>query len=83
MNQITIRNIPESVEKELRRLASDRRISLSKAAIILFQEALGFDPESGKKRDLSCIFGKWDAKDAEEFERNTEIFRKIDEELWQ
>ena len=41
MAQITIRNIPESVERKIRRLAADRRISLSKTAVILLRKALG------------------------------------------
>ena len=35
-----------------------------------------------KKRDLSGIAGSWDEKDAEEFNRNVEIFEQVDEEMW-
>ncbi len=82
MSQITIRMIPDTVENEIRRLAAERRISLSKMVIFLLQEALGIDPGQNKKRDLSCIFGKWDRMDFEEFEENTKQFSTIDEEIW-
>lgn len=80
MSQITIRDIPTPVENELRRLASEKRISLSRMAVILIQNALGFSP--AKKRDVSCVYGKWSSEDADEFQRNTASTREIDEEIW-
>ena len=82
MSQMTIRMIPATVEKEIRRLAAQKRISLSKMVIFLLQEALGIDPGQDKKRDLSCVFGHWDRKDFEAFEENTKPFSTIDEETW-
>ena len=80
MSQITIRDIPEPVEQEIRRLAAEKRTSLSKMVTLLIQKALGF--EEGSKRDLSCMYGKWGQEEFEEFEKNIGIFKNIDEELW-
>lgn len=82
MSQITVRDISESVEVELRKQAAERRISLSKLVSQLVLKALGIDPEIEKKRDLSCIYGEWDREEAGEFEKNIAIFQAIDEEIW-
>lgn len=82
MSQITIRDLPDDVESELRRLAAERRLSLSRLASDLVLKALGCDGPRGKKRDTSCVFGRWDAKEAAEFEANTAVFGKIDQEVW-
>ena len=83
MSQISIRDIPEGIESEIRRLASVNHISLSKAILLLLQKALGFDSENSKKRDLSCVFGTWSEAEYHEFHRNTSQFEDIDEEIWE
>jgi len=82
MNQITIRMIPEVVENEIRKLASEKRISLSKASMALLQRALGIDPEKEKKRDLSGVFGSWSQAEFDEFRDNTSQFDVIEDEIW-
>ena len=82
MSQMTIRMIPDVVESEIRRISVERRISLSKAAILLLQRGLGINPTEEKKRDLSNIFGKWDQTEYNEFCENTQQFGEIDEEIW-
>ncbi len=82
MKQITVRNIPEELEKEIRRIARERGISINKTIHELLGEALGIDKSSGKKRDLSEFAGFWDEEEAEEFEKATEVFERVDEELW-
>ena len=83
MSQITIRMIPDVVESEIRRISVERRISLSKAAILLLQRGLGIDPIQEKKRDLSYIFGEWDQPEYDEFCENTKQFGEIDKEIWE
>lgn len=38
--------------------------------------------KSKKQYNLSSLAGKWSSKESAEFEKNTEIFNKIDDELW-
>ena len=80
MSQITIRDIPEIIEYEIRKTASKKQISLSKAAILLLSQSLGIDQE--KKRDIVSVFGTWDTLEYEEFRSNAKIFDEIDEEIW-
>ena len=82
MSQITIRNLPESVEAELRRLAAEQRLSLSKMASLLVLRSLGFELESAKRRDVSCVFGRWEPEEYAEFQANTAMFQTIDDQLW-
>jgi hypothetical protein len=74
--------IPDAVEREIRKLASERRISLSKASILLLERALGIDSRLQKARDLRDLFGSWSREEHEEFLKNTNQFHKIDSDIW-
>ncbi len=82
MSQITIRDIPEAVEKAIRERARKRNTSLDRIVIELVEEALGMSGASGKNRDLSQLAGTWDAEDAESFDADVESIRRIDGEIW-
>lgn len=81
MSQITIRKIPENLDKQLRTLARTQNISLNKIVIQLLQRVLGIT--GNKRRNLSDIVGTWDKEQCEEFEKNTQVFNKIDNEIWE
>jgi len=82
MKQLTLRKIPEPVERALRALARETGMSLNKTAISVLRRGLGLEPSPKQKRDLSGIAGTWTEEEAKEFERNLEIFEQIDEEVW-
>lgn len=83
MKQLTLRQIPENVESELRQLASQRGTSLNHTAIAALQTGLGLAQPARCRRDLSSFAGKWTAEEADEFDKNVQGFAQIDEELWQ
>ena len=82
MSEITIRRIPDIVENEIRKLASERRISLSKASILLLERALGIDSNQEKARNLSSLFGSCSREEYAEFRENTRHFDEIDSDIW-
>lgn len=82
MNQFTLRNVPEELEREIRREARQRKTSINKTVKELLGEILGVGASRGKKRDLSDFAGSWSEEEAREFEKATELFNRIDEELW-
>ena len=82
MNQMTLRKIPEELERQLRRVAKERGQSLNKTAIELMMEALGLKKEPERKRDLSQLAGSWSQEEADAFDRNVQIFEQVDEEMW-
>ena len=83
MSQITLRQIPDNLERQLRILAQQHKTSLNKTIIFLLQQALGLSENSRKMRNLSDLKGTWDSAQAAEFEANTKIFERIDREIWE
>ncbi len=85
MKQITIRGIPEEVQKIIKKEASRKRTSLNKAVVSLLEKAAGTG-ESRKKRvryhDLDHFAGLWAREEAEAFNKALDSQRGIDEDLW-
>jgi plasmid stability protein len=81
MNQITVRNIPATIEDKLRSLAKRSGLSLNQTVIHLLETATGGKPEA-RGRDLSAIAAKWDDRDADAFDRATAPCESVDEEVW-
>lgn len=82
MSQITLRDLPEPVEREIRKEARRRGSSLNKVIISLLRKGLGMGSEHDKRRDLSNLVGTWDDAALREFQDSTSQFELIDEEIW-
>ncbi len=80
--QMTLRHIPDPVEKGLRSKARKDGNSINRTAVELLQQALGMSVAQTKKRDLSRFAGQWDKKECHAFEKNTTMFGHIDAEVW-
>ena len=83
MSQITLRDLPEPLEREIRREAKRRGSSLNKAIIGILEKALGLQSRPDKKRDLGSLAGTWDEAALAEFQDATSVFETIDAENWQ
>jgi hypothetical protein len=86
LKQLTIRGVPDEVEREIRKEARQKRVSLNKAALGLLERVSG-TPQRGKKsvslhHDLDHLCWIWNRKEAEEMENRLALQRKIDEALW-
>lgn len=79
--QMTLRGIPDVVEKRLRARSRQSGHSMNRTAIALLEEALGVRASEGKKRDLSMIAGKWNEAEYRKFEQRTALFEEIDQEV--
>ncbi len=82
MSQITIRNMPASLEERLRKLARAGNTSLNKTIQTLLYESLGLTGDSGKKRDLTDLSGSWTESEAKLFEESIHELDQIDEKMW-
>ena len=86
LRQITIRNIPDEIEKVVKKEARVKGLSLNKAFISLLERAIGIRAKGKKKKipyhDLDHLFGLWAKEDEASFNKNLELQREIDEELW-
>ena len=83
MSQITLRQIPDVLNKQLRSLAGKNKTSLNKIVLSLLMKNLGLSANSDKKRDLKDLCGTWTQKQYDEFQKNTEYFSQIDSEIWE
>jgi len=86
LKQITLRGIPAEIERIIKREAESKGLSLNKAFISLLEKATG-TKEKAKKRnslhyDLDHLCGIWTKREAEEFIKNVEFQKTIDEDLW-
>lgn len=82
MSQITLRQIPEALEKQLRGLAEKKQTSLNKTIISLLMEKFGISADTNKKRDLTDLSGTWNEEQYRDFINNSECFNNIDPEMW-
>jgi hypothetical protein len=86
VKQLTIRGIPDEVERAIRKEARQKGVSLNKAALAVLERAGGTHRRAAKRahlyHDLDHLCGVWDKKQADEMERHVALHREIDEALW-
>ncbi len=86
MKQITLRGIPAEIERMVKREAEREGLSLNKAFISFLERSTGTKKKAQKRsplhHDLDHLCGIWTKREAEEFIRNAEFQRTIDEDLW-
>ncbi len=78
--QYTIRNVPDSLDEALRKVARNQGKSLNEVAIEALARGAGITQDRGRQRDLGDIAGTW-RKDAA-FDSALDAQDTIDEEMW-
>jgi hypothetical protein len=83
---MTVRKIPNEVERMIKKEAEKKKLSLNKAVVSLLEKAAGVKGEEKKKktlcRDLDHLSGIWTKEEAKTFKKELQLQRKIDEGLW-
>jgi hypothetical protein len=82
MSQITLRDVPEDVKNEIKKIARERNTSMNRVINRLLRESLGMSSSGVKKRDLSEFSAEWSPEEADEFDKAVEVFERIDDEMW-
>jgi hypothetical protein len=88
MKQTTVRGIDPALARRLREEARRRGLSLNRTLVLLLRQATGLaQPPEAKKptdryADLDHLAGTWSAEEAEAFERASEAFERVDQEMW-
>ena len=87
MKQMTLRGIPEEVEKKVKKEAERKGLSLNKAFLSLLEGSAGIRQKAKKRNktlnhDLDHLSGRWTKEEAESFGRSLGLQRRIDEDLW-
>ncbi len=78
--QYTIRNIPSSIDREIRERARRNHQSLNEAVVDALRRGLGVGPEEPTYDDLDDLIGTW--KPDEEFDRAVAEQDLVDEDAW-
>ncbi len=80
MKTLTIRNVPDDLSEALQRERSRRGRSLNQTVLDLLRQRLGqgTTPSNG----LARLAGGWTDSELQEFERATQLFEDVDEEVW-
>jgi plasmid stability protein len=84
MATMTLRGVDEKTVEVLKERAKREGSSVNAVTLRLLRESLGLEK---KKRsvvyaDLDHLAGTWSKEEVAEFERNTAVFEKVDEEIW-
>lgn len=79
--QYTLRNIPATLDQELRERAKREGKSLNEVALEALARGVGISGELVRHRDLDDIAGSW-TKDIK-VDRALEDQRRVDPDLWQ
>lgn len=82
MKQITIRNVSSPLAERLKQERAITGKSLNQLVLDLLHQSLGMTSDRRYDNGLGALAGTWSDQEHEEFEKNTEVFEQIDEELW-
>ena len=84
MKIITLRGVDDTTAKTLKEKAKKEGMSVNSFLLRLVRESLqiGKQKRTVVYHDLDHLAGTWDGNDVIEFERNTAVFERIDEQLW-
>ena len=84
MATMTLRGIDEKTSEALKERAQKEGTSVNAVTLRLIRESLGIDKRKRNViyRDLDHLAGTWSQEEEAEFERNTAVFEKVDEEIW-
>lgn len=82
VNALTIRHVDPALARALERERRKHGTSLNQTVLLLLRRALGLDAREVRSNGLRKLAGTWSGEALAEFERATESFGQVDEELW-
>jgi hypothetical protein len=84
MKTITIRGIDPGLDRVIKSRAKQNNLSVNQWILQALKKVTGMGKESVFKKyhDLDALAGGWSKEEAETFQKNTQTFEKIDEEVW-
>lgn len=85
MKQLTVRGFDRGLERRLRELARERRVSLNRAALILLREGASLEspraPANVVGDSLDSLIGSWSKEDEAGFLKAISPLEKVDPSL--
>ncbi len=82
MKSITIHNLDDSLDTEIKKLAYKKGISLNKTIKDLLRKSTGLDKKNSYCRDFDEFLGIWSKNDEKEFNNAIKDFEIINSKEW-
>ena len=84
ITNFNLRGVKSEVMVTLKQAAEKQNISVNSLILTLIEGGIGYSHTVKRPthHDLDKLSGTWSASEAQEFEKNTTDFEKIDEDLW-
>jgi hypothetical protein len=84
MKTITIRRIDSGLDRVIKSRAKQDNLSVNQWILQTLKKVTGMGKESVFKKhsDLDALAGGWSKEEAKAFQKNTQIFERIDEDIW-
>ena len=82
MKSITIHNLDDSLDTEIKKLANKKGISLNKTIKDLLKKSTGLDKKNSLRRDFDEFSGIWSKNDEKEFNNAIKDFEVINSKEW-
>jgi hypothetical protein len=84
MKTLTIRGIDPELDRAIKSRASQNNLSANQWILQSLKKftGTGKEPVFKKHHDLDALAGGWSREEAKAFQKNTEIFERIDEDVW-
>jgi hypothetical protein len=84
MKTITVRGVDPELDRAIKSRAEGDSISVNQWVLKILKKATGMEKEPlfRKHHDLDELAGGWTKEDAAAFQKNTQIFERIDEDVW-
>ena len=84
MKTITIRGIDPGLDRVIKSRAKQNNTSVNQWILQTLKKVTGLGKEAvfRKYNDLDALAGGWSKDEAKAFQKNTQIFERIDEDIW-
>lgn len=82
MKSITIHGIDSDLDRKLSEKSKEYGLSQNRTVKAILQSVLFPDKKAARREMFSDLFGSWTKTEREEFEKNIEVFEKINESDW-
>lgn len=84
MKTITIRGIDPGLDRVIKFRAKQNNLSVNQWILQALKKitGMGKEPIFKKYHDLDVLAGGWSREEVKSFQKKTQIFEKIDEDVW-
>lgn len=82
MSALSIRKLPKEIDRALREEARARKTTRTEIVLDALKDRFHLSDQERKSRKIRSFFGKMTREQLDSFQKATEGFSLIDEEMW-